>query len=70
MTERMRRGRGLAIFALLVSIVALVIAVMAYQRTGARVKVLEEAWQKARQETADALGRVEDLVRGSRERQR
>lgn len=69
------RGRGLAFLALLISIAALVIAVMAYQRTGADLKLrqqvesLQHALDNARQETADALGRLEELVRGSQEKE-
>ncbi len=70
------RGRGLAILALLISIAALVIATMAYQRTGADLKLreqvesLQQALDNARQETANALGRLEELVRGSEEKKR
>lgn len=68
------KGRGLAFLALLISIAALVIAIMAYQRTGAdlklreRVESLQEALDDARQETANALERLEELVRGSQEK--
>lgn len=70
------RGRGLAFLALLISIAALAIAIMAYQRTGAdlklreRVESLQQALDNARQETADALGRLEKLVRGAEEKDR
>jgi F0F1-type ATP synthase membrane subunit b/b' len=76
MAERRRGGRGLAFLALFISIAALVIAVMAYQRTGAdlvlreRVESLQEALDSARQDTANALGRLEELVRGSKEGER
>jgi cell division protein ZapA (FtsZ GTPase activity inhibitor) len=76
MAERMKGGRGLALLALLVSIAALVIAVMAYQRTGAdlklreRVESLQQALDNARRETANALSRLEELVRGSEEKRR
>jgi hypothetical protein len=71
-----RRGRGVAFLALLISIAALVIAMMAYQRTGAdlklreRVESLQHALDNARQETANALDRLEELVRGSQEKER
>lgn len=70
------RGRGLALLALFISIAALIIATMAYQRTGADLKLrqqvesLQQALDNARQETANALGRLEDLVRGSEEKKR
>jgi hypothetical protein len=71
-----RRGRGTAFLALLISIAALVIAMMAYQRTGAdlklreRVESLQHALDSARQETAKALDQLEELVRGSHEKER
>jgi len=49
---------------------------MAYQRTGAdlklreRVESLQQALEDARQETANALGQLEKLVRGSQDKQR
>lgn len=76
MAEKAKGGRGLAFLALLISIAALVIAIMAYQRTGAdpklreRVESLQQALESARQETANALAQLEKLVRGSQERQR
>jgi hypothetical protein len=71
-----RRGRGVAFLALLISIAALVIAMMAYQRTGAdlklreRVESLQHALDNVRQETANALDQLEELVRGSQEKER
>ncbi|MEE8243180.1 MAG: hypothetical protein V3R61_06810 [candidate division NC10 bacterium] len=71
-----RRGRGTAFLALLVSIAALVIAIMAYQRTGAdlklreRVESLQHALDNVRRETANALDQLEELVRGSQEKER
>ena len=68
------KGRGLAFLALLISIAALIIAILAYQRTGTdlklreRVESLQQALDNARQETANALDRLEELVRGSREK--
>lgn len=70
-----RRGRGTAFLALLISIAALVIAMMAYQRTGAdlklreRVESLQHALDNVRRETANALDQLEELVRGSQEKE-
>ena len=69
-------GRGMAFLALLISIAALAVAIVAYRRTGAelklqeRVETLQQALDNARQETANALDRLEELVRGSKETQR
>ncbi len=60
----------MAFLALLISIVALVIAVMAFKRTGGdlnlrkRVESLQQALESARQDTANAIERLEELVRG------
>jgi len=76
MAERGKGGGGLALLALLISVGALVIAMMAYQRTGAdlklreRVETLQQALDSARRETADALDRLEKLLRGAQERER
>ncbi len=76
MAEKAKGGRGLALLALLISITALVLATMAYQRTGAdlrlreRVESLQQALEDSRQETANALGQLEKLVRGSQDKQR
>ncbi|HET7853378.1 MAG TPA: hypothetical protein VFM04_02830 [Candidatus Methylomirabilis sp.] len=76
MAEKVKGGRGLAFLALLISIAALVLATMAYQRTGAelklqeRVESLQQGLEDARQETANALGQLEKLVRGSQEKRR
>lgn len=76
MAEKAKGGRGLAFLALLISITALVLATMAYQRTGAdlklreRVESLQHALEDARRETANALDQLEKLVRGSQEKQR
>jgi len=49
---------------------------MAYQRTGAdlklreRVESLQHALDNVRQETANALDQLEELVRGSQEKER
>ncbi len=74
MSEKGGRGRGIAFLALLISIAALVIAVMAYKRTGGdlnlrkRVESLQQALESARQDTANAIERLEELVRGAKER--
>lgn len=66
----------MAVLALLVSIAAIVIALMAYERTGADLKLrqqvesLQQALDGARQETANALDRLEKRLRGTQERQR
>lgn len=70
MTKNAGGGRGLAFLALLISITALVIAILAYQRTGAGMKQVQEALESARRETANALGRLEEVVRGTQERKR
>jgi len=60
----------MAFLALLISIAALVIAVMAFKRTGGdlnlrkRVESLQQALESARQDTANAIERLEELVRG------
>ena len=64
-----RRGQGVAVLALLVSLVALAISILAYQKaTGGRgmeeqVRALQAAVEVARKETADALARIERAVR-------
>ncbi|MFQ5657471.1 MAG: hypothetical protein ACE5G5_08030 [Candidatus Methylomirabilales bacterium] len=70
MAENARGGRGLAFLALFISITALVIAILAYQRTGAGMRELQEALNSARQETANAVGRLEELVRGTQQGRR
>jgi len=62
-------GRGTAWLALLVALVALGVAVLAYRQAGgnaalqAKVEVLQKAVESARSETADALKKVEDALR-------
>ena len=62
-------GRGVAWLALLVALVALGIAAIAYREAGgnaalqAKVEVLQKAVESARSETADALKKVEDALR-------
>jgi len=62
-------GRGMAWLALLVALVALGVALLAYRQAGgtaalqAKVEVLQKAVESARSETADALKKVEDALR-------
>jgi hypothetical protein len=64
-----RGGRGLAVLALLISLIALGISIQAYREAGGnlalkeQVQVLQSAVEAARKETADALARVERAVR-------
>jgi len=64
-----RSGRGLAFLALLISLIALGISILAYREAGgslalkAQVQALQSAVDTARKETADALARVEQAVR-------
>ncbi|HLC26366.1 MAG TPA: hypothetical protein VJM80_06320 [bacterium] len=57
--------------ALLLSIISLVVAILAYARTGgikevkAQVSSLGTSVESVREKTADALGKVEKLIRGS-----
>jgi hypothetical protein len=68
---REESGRGLAWLALLVALLALGLAFLAYRQAGgaaalqARVDVLQKAVETARSETADALKKVEDTLRPS-----
>ncbi|HWU41711.1 MAG TPA: hypothetical protein VN203_28980 [Candidatus Acidoferrum sp.] len=68
MTEN-RRGGGVAFLALLISLIALGISILAYREAGGslalkeQVQALQGAVQTARKETADALARVEQAVR-------
>ena len=67
--------RVMTLFALLMATGALVVASVAFHRTGGdlkiqqRVETLQRVVQNARQETANALDRLERLVRGYQERQ-
>lgn len=76
MAEKGKGGRGLALLALVIALAALVISLVAYQRTGAdlqlrqRMESLQQALETARQETANALDRLEKLLRGSGEQKR
>ncbi len=64
-----RSGMGLAFLALLISLIALGISILAYREAGgslalkAQVQALQSAVDTARKETADALARVERAVR-------
>lgn len=61
--------RALTFFALLMSMAALGVAVMAYQRTGGDLGTRgKEVVQSTRQETANALERLEKFVRGYMQR--
>ena len=65
--------RALIFFTLLMSMAALVIAIMAYQQAGGdiqrQIAKLQQIVQSSRQETANALDRLEKFVRGYRESQ-
>jgi hypothetical protein len=64
-----RGGRGLAALALLVSLIALGVSILAYQETRGeqalreQVRTLQGALETVRRETADALGRIERAIR-------
>lgn len=58
----------MAKFALVVALIALVVAVMAYQKASgpggvAELKSVERALESMRKETADALSRIERSIR-------
>ncbi len=65
--------RALTFFALLMSIAAFVIAIMAYRQAGGdirgQIEKLQQIVQSSRQETANALDRIEKFVRGYQESQ-
>lgn len=65
--------RALTFFTLLMSIAALVIATMAYQQAGGdirgQIEKLQHMMQSSRQETANALDRIERFVRGYQQSQ-
>jgi uncharacterized protein HemX len=69
MAAERKSGRGLAVLALLIALIALGFSVVAYERVGgsqalqAQVKSLQESVDAARQQTADALQRLEQTVR-------
>jgi hypothetical protein len=64
-----RGGSGLALLAVLISLIALWVSVLAYREAGgslalkAQVQALQGAVETARKETADALARLEQAVR-------
>jgi hypothetical protein len=64
-----RSGRGLAVLALVISIIALGLSLLAYQEIGGnrallrQVERLQDVVEAARRETADALQRIERSVR-------
>jgi len=57
----------MAKFALVVALIALIVAVMAYQKASpggvAELKSVERALESMRKETADALSRIERSIR-------
>jgi hypothetical protein len=66
-------SRALTFFTLLMSMAALVIALMAYQQAGGdirgQIEKLQQIVQSSRQETANALDRIEKFVQGYQEHQ-
>lgn len=66
-------SRALTFITLLMSTAALVISLLAYQRAGgdirAQIGKLQQIVQSSRQETANALDRIEKFVRGYQESQ-
>jgi hypothetical protein len=64
-----RRGRGLAVLALVISLIALGISILAYREVGGSVawkehlQALQSTVEMARKETADALTRIEGALR-------
>jgi hypothetical protein len=68
-TEGVRSGRGLAVLALVISLIALGTSLLAYQEVGGtralmrQVERLQDAVEAARRETADALQRMERSIR-------
>jgi len=66
-------SRALTFITLLMSTAALVLSLLAYQRAGgdirAQIGKLQQIVQSSRQETANALDRIEKFVRGYQESQ-
>ena len=66
-------SRALTFITLLMSTTALVISLLAYQRAGgdirAQIGKLQQIVRSSRQETANALDRIEKFVRGYQESQ-
>jgi len=64
----------MATLALIIAVVALVIAIAAYRRTGGvvelqnHIQTLSSTTDSVRDRTADALNRLEQLVRGGKDR--
>lgn len=64
-----RSGKGLAILALLISLIALGTSILAYREAGGgralreQVQTLQSALETVRKETADTLTRIERAVR-------
>ncbi len=68
-TEEVRSGRGLAVLALVVALIALGVSLLAYQEVGGtralmrQVERLQDVVEAARRESADALQRIERSIR-------
>ncbi len=56
--------RAMTFFALLISIAAFAIAIMAYQQAGGDLEQLRQIVHSTRRETANTLNRIGHLVRG------
>jgi hypothetical protein len=54
----------MSMLALITAVVALVVAVAAYKRTGGRLQDLSPTADSVRDRTADALNHIEGLLRG------
>jgi hypothetical protein len=54
----------MTMLALITAVVALVVAVAAYKRTGGSLKELSPTADVVRDRTADALNQIEHLIRG------
>ncbi len=60
--------RAMTFCALLLSIAAFAIAIMAYQQAGGDLKQLRQAAETTRRGTVKALDKLEDVVRGAQRR--
>lgn len=64
-----RGGRGLAVLAILISLIALGVSFLAYREVGGefamkdQIRSLQSTLETVRKETADALARIEQAVR-------
>jgi hypothetical protein len=64
-----RGGRGLAVLAILISLIALGVSILAYREVGGeralkdQVGSLQSTLEAVRKESADALARIEQAVR-------